>query len=116
METNKLKFSVHTYAPELNKVFYFGKDISNKFSDELRKSLKKDFAYNVRLLRKESIFKQATFKHFVAIKYNIPNARYGHGQYSGYYVNHADISEFLNERDRYHNSASRTVRLFSRYI
>lgn len=116
MKTNKLKFSVHTYAPELNKVYYFGKDISNKFTDDLRKSLKKDFAYNVRLLRKESIFKQATFKHFVSIKYNIPSARYGHGEYSGYYVNHSDISEFLKERDRYHNSASRTVKLFSKYI
>jgi hypothetical protein len=116
METNKLKFSVHTYAPELNKVFYFGKDISNKLTDDLRKSLKKDFAYNVRLLRKESIFKKATFKHFVEIKYNIPNARYGHGEYAGYYVQHSEISEFLIERDRYHNSASRTVRLFSRYI
>ena len=116
MKANKFTFSVHTYAPELNKVYYFGKDISNKLKDDLRKSLKKDFAYNVRLIRKESIFKQAIFKHFVEIKYDIPNARYGHGIYSGYYVQHSDISEFLKERDKYHNSASRTVRLYSKKI
>lgn len=51
MEKRKYTFSVHTYAPELNKIYYAGIDITNKFPDRLVKTLTKDYRRNIRLIR-----------------------------------------------------------------
>lgn len=45
-----LSFEVHTYAPELNKVFIAGIDVTKHFA-HLITSLAKDYKYNVQLVR-----------------------------------------------------------------
>lgn len=44
-------FEVHLHAPELNKVFYKGHNISKLFSNTILTSLSKDYIYNVQLIR-----------------------------------------------------------------
>lgn len=54
-----LIFEVHTYAPELNKVFCRGIDISRLFTNQLQK-LSKDYANNLSIIRKTLALSKTT--------------------------------------------------------
>lgn len=60
-------FEIHSYAPELNKVFANNINVSRYFSSDFLKSLTKDYIINIRLLRKYISFK--TYNHYIFIAY-----------------------------------------------
>ena len=60
-------FEVHVYAPELNKVYLNGLNVT-KYFEKIKKDLTKDFASNIRLIRKTLNYKM--YNHY-CVGYNI---------------------------------------------
>ena len=47
----QMVFEVHTYSPELNKIYLNGKDISKQLKDFNFRELKKDYKENIKMVR-----------------------------------------------------------------
>lgn len=57
-----LTFEVHTYAPELNKIFIAGLDVTKHF-EHLKTRLARDYKYNVKLVR-DSVKRYTELKRY----------------------------------------------------
>ena len=66
MKKSNYTFEVHVYAPELNKVYLNGLNVT-KYFEKIKKDLTKDFASNIRLIRKTLNYK--TYNHYCVGKY-----------------------------------------------
>ena len=89
-------FEIHTYAPEINKIYYKGVDITKNFG-ALNKALNKNYLYNVRLVRNEINKKRDLIeyklyeisKQYADQKYECYNDKY-----KGYISSYSDLINF----------------------
>ena len=81
MKKSNYTFEVHVYAPELNKVYLNGLNVT-KYFEKIKKDLTKDFASNIRLIRKTLNYK--TYNHYCAGKYY---SQYGEKNFNGGFNN-----------------------------
>lgn len=67
MKERKYTFDFHAYAPELNKIYYCGVDITNHFPEHIRKDIGSEYNYNLRLVRE--YLGRRIYDHYLTIRF-----------------------------------------------
>lgn len=81
MKKSNYTFDVHAYAPELNRIYLNGINVTKSF-ENIKKDLTKDYANNIRLIRKTLNYK--TYNHYCIGKYY---NQYGQKSFNGGFNN-----------------------------
>lgn len=94
---NNYAFDVHTYAPELNKIFYKGVNMTKYFGN-LAKRLDKDYAKNTSFVREFIQRKDLLDVLFYEVKKEYKNPEFSsyNNIYRGFVTNRANLIDFRN--------------------
>lgn len=67
MKAKTYTFEVHKYAPELNKIYYRGVDVTKHFSDSVKRSLGSSYQNNLRIVRGH--LNKPVYDHYITIRF-----------------------------------------------
>ena len=112
MKKNIYSFEVHTYAPELNKIFLNNVNVTNYF-ENITSELSKDYKENMRIMRKESkrnsdgkLIKYAILEYKNSCEKLISNTT------QGKYNNVKEILNIINEKRKINNGKKMIIDKF----
>lgn len=78
----KYSFEVHSYAPELNKIFIGSKDVTSRFPEDVVKSLTKNYRLNIQRIRRW--LNRICYNHFIVINYTGENSGFTQDRFGGF--------------------------------
>lgn len=78
----KYSFEVHSYAPELNRIFIGSTDVTRKFPEYVAKSLTKDYRLNMQRVRR--YLNRICYNHFIVLKYVGENSGFKKERHGGF--------------------------------
>lgn len=108
----KLGFNIHTYAPELNEVFYNHVNINKMFTRDFLRSLTKNYRTNAQAVRKELKKNCNIIKKYAIIEpfHSIKDFNDCKTITKGYYQN---IKEVINAKNEIINIMTGEKQLFN---
>lgn len=107
-------FEVHTFAPELNKVFLNGINVSKNF-DPILKKLTKDYKSNIRLVRRCNYSIPHLPVWTIEVKHSIEDHKCCDRIYKYRSLGFSQLVEFLKYKRAYHNLPDVTINVSVKY-
>ena len=107
-------FEVHTFAPELNKIFLNGINVSKNF-DPILKTLTKDYKSNIRLVRRCNYSIPHRPIWIIEVKHSIEDHKFCDRVYKYKFLEIRQLVEFLKDKRAYHNLPDVTINVSVKY-